>query len=88
MVDVSPAHSKDTLDLKNHISMRQVSVDSIIEYNGDSHKIDYDLINKEYFDKIKDKVKKLKRSDAIAKYVDDMSENKNVSESHCSLVKR
>lgn len=88
MVDVSPAHSKDTLDLKNHISMRQVSVDSIIEYNGDSHKIDYDLINKEYFDKIKDKAKKLKRSDAIAKYVDDMSENENVSESHCSLVKR
>ena len=88
MVDVSPAHSKDTLDLKNHISMRQVSVDSIIEYNGDSYKIDYDLINKEYFDKIKDKAKKLKRSDAIAKYVDDMSENENVSESHCSLVKR
>ena len=34
------------------------------------------------------KAKKLKRSDAIAKYVDDMSENENVSESHCSLVKR
>lgn len=88
MVDVSPAHSKDTLDLKEHISIRQVSTDSIIKYNGDSYKIDYDLINKEYFDKIKEKVKKLKRSDAIARYVDDMSENKNVSESHCTLVKR
>lgn len=88
MVDVSPAHSKDTLDLKEHISIRQVSTDSIIKYNGDSYKIDYDLINKEYFDKIKEKSKKLKRSDAIARYVDDMSENKNVSESHCTLVKR
>lgn len=88
MVDVSPAHSKDTLDLKNHISVRQVSTDSIIKYNGDSYKIDYDLINKEYFDKIKEKAEKIKRSDAIAKYVDDMSENKNTSENYYTLVKR
>ena len=88
MVDVSPAHSKDTLDLKDHISVRQVSTDSIIKYNGDSYKIDYDLINKEYFDKIKEKAEKIKRSDAIAKYVDDMSENKNVPENSTTLVKK
>ena len=88
MVDVSPAHSKDTLDLKDHISVRQVSTDSIIKYNGDSYMIDYDLINKEYFDKIKEKAEKIKRSDAIAKYVDDMSENKNTSENYYTLVKR
>lgn len=88
MVDVSPAHSKDTLDLKDHISVRQVSTDSIIKYNGDSYKIDYDLINKEYFDKIKEKAEKIKRSNAIAKYVDDMSENKSVTENSTTLVKK
>lgn len=50
--------------------------------------IDYDLINKEYFDKIKEKAEKIKRSDAIAKYVDDMSENKSVTENSTTLVKK
>lgn len=50
--------------------------------------LDYDLINKEYFDKIKEKAEKIKRSDAIAKYVDDMSENKSVTENSTTLVKK